>query len=203
MTTSGKPTQPVDSGFILWLTGMSGAGKSTLAQTLRVQLESQHGPVQVLDGDEVRTYLSRGLGFSREDREENVRRIGYVARLLARHRVAVIVAAISPYRNSREEVRRLAAEFSIPFVEVYVRASLDTLVRRDVKGLYKKALAGEIPQFTGITDPYECPEAPEVVVSTDSGTVEGERDHILEALRARGLLAKEELRPDFHPCHYK
>ncbi|HLM45443.1 MAG TPA: adenylyl-sulfate kinase, partial [Myxococcaceae bacterium] len=101
---------PADRGFILWLTGMSGAGKSTLARALRATLESRNRPVQVLDGDEVRTYLSRNLGFSREDREENVRRIGYVARLLAHHGVAVIVAAISPYRNSREEVRRLAAE---------------------------------------------------------------------------------------------
>jgi adenylylsulfate kinase len=188
--TGGKPTQPVDSGFILWLTGMSGAGKSTLAQALRAQLESHHRPVQILDGDEVRANLSRGLGFSREDREENVRRIGYVAQLLARHRVAVIVAAISPYRTSRDEVRGLAAEAGLPFVEVHVQASMDTLVRRDVKGLYKKALAGEIPQFTGISSPYETPEAPEVVVCTDTGTVDGERDRILEALLARGLLAR-------------
>jgi adenylylsulfate kinase len=187
------PAQLGDGGFILWLTGMSGAGKSTLAQALRAHLESWHWSVQVLDGDEVRAHLSRGLGFSREDREENVRRIGYVARLLARHRVAVIVAAISPYRSSREEVRRLAAEVGIPFVEVHAQASLDTLIRRDVKGLYKKALAGEIPQFTGISAPYESPEAPEVVVCTDAGTVEGERDHILEALLARGLIA--------HPPH--
>jgi adenylylsulfate kinase len=179
------------SGFVLWLTGMSGAGKSTLAFALRSQLEP-HQPVEVLDGDEVRTHLSRGLGFSREDREENVRRIGYVARLLARHGVAVIVAAISPYRSSREEVRRLTAEFGSPFVEVYVQADLDTLIRRDVKGLYKKALAGEIPQFTGISAPYESPETPEVVVCSDAGmTVEGGRDHILEALRAMRLLARE------------
>jgi adenylylsulfate kinase len=187
-TTGGKPTSPADCGFILWLTGMSGAGKSTLAQALRATLESRNRPVQVLDGDEVRTYLSRNLGFSREDREENVRRIGYVARLLAHHRVAVIVAAISPYRSSREEVRRLAAEDCIPFLEVHVQATLDTLIRRDVKGLYQRALAGEIPQFTGISDPYECPEAPEVVVCTDAASVEGERDRIVEALLSRGVL---------------
>src|SRR5689334_20494643 len=169
---------------------MSGAGKSTLAKALRERLEPQH-PVEVLDGDEVRTHLSRGLGFSREDREENVRRIGYVARLLARHGVAVIVAAISPYRGSRGEVRHLAAEYDIPFVEVHVRADLDALIRRDVKGLYKKALAGELPQFTGISAPYESPETPEVVVRSDSETVEDGRDLILEALCARRLLAWE------------
>jgi adenylylsulfate kinase len=189
------PAQLAESGFILWLTGMSGAGKTTLAQALREQLAPLR-PVEVLDGDEVRTYLSRGLGFSREDREENVRRIGYVARLLARQRVAVLTAAISPYRSSRDEVRRLAAQDSIPFIEVYAQASLDSLVRRDVKGLYKKALAGEIPHFTGISDPYEAPEAPDVVVHTNLETVEASRDCILEALRARGLLARVKASPD-------
>lgn len=176
-------------GFILWLTGMSGAGKSTLSQALRERMEPQL-PVEILDGDEVRRYLSRGLGFSREDRVENVRRIGYVARLLARHRVAVIVAAISPYRDSRDEVRQLATEAGICFLEVYAQASLEALIRRDVKGLYKKALAGEIQHFTGISDPYESPEAPEVVVRTDEETLEAGRERILEALRARGLLGQ-------------
>lgn len=174
------------SGFILWFTGMSGAGKSTLSQAVRLQLEPVR-PVEILDGDEVRTFLSRGLGFTRPDREENVRRIGYVARLLARHHVAVISAAISPYRSSRDEVRRLATEMGIPFIEVYARASLDALVRRDVKGLYKKALAGEIPHFTGISDPYEPPESPEVTVRTDVETVEVGVERILVALRERGL----------------
>ncbi len=177
------------TGFILWLTGMSGAGKSTLSHALREHLEPQL-PVEILDGDEVRRYLSRGLGFSREDRVENVRRIGYVARLLARHRVAVIVAAISPYRDSRDEVRQLAAEAAIPFLEVYAKASLEALIHRDVKGLYKKALAGEIQHFTGISDPYEPPEAPEVVVRTDEESLEAGRERILEALRARDLLAR-------------
>jgi adenylylsulfate kinase len=173
-------------GFILWFTGMSGAGKSTLSQAVRRRLEPSCR-VEVLDGDEVRTFLSRGLGFTRPDREENIRRIGYVARLLARHDVAVISAAISPYRDSREEVRRLATELGIPFLEVYAQASLEALIRRDVKGLYKKALAGEIPHFTGISDPYEPPESPEITVRTDAETVEVGVERILAALRERGL----------------
>jgi len=176
-------------GFILWFTGMSGAGKSTLSTAVRRRLEGGHS-VEVLDGDEVRAFLSRGLGFTRPDREENIRRIGYVARLLARHRVAVISAAISPYRESRDEVRKLATEAGIPFIEVYARASLESLVQRDVKGLYKKALAGEIPHFTGISDPYEPPESPEVTVRTDSETVEVGVERILTALRERGLIAR-------------
>ena len=175
-------------GFILWFTGMSGAGKSTLSLAVRRLLEGTHS-VEVLDGDEVRTFLSRGLGFTRPDREENIRRIGYVARVLARHRVAVISAAISPYRDSRDEVRRLATEAGTPFIEVYAKASLEALVQRDVKGLYKKALAGEIPHFTGISDPYEPPESPEVTVYTDSETVEQSVERILAALRQRGLTA--------------
>ncbi|OJT20805.1 adenylyl-sulfate kinase [Archangium sp. Cb G35] len=175
-------------GFIVWFTGMSGAGKSTLSQAIRDRLQPTRS-VEVLDGDEVRTFLSRGLGFTRPDREENIRRIGYVARILARHRVAVISAAISPYRDSRDEVRRLASEEGIPFIEVYARASLDVLVRRDVKGLYKKALAGEIPHFTGISDPYEAPESPEVMVHTDSETVEASVERVLFTLRERGLIA--------------
>jgi adenylylsulfate kinase len=176
-------------GFILWLTGLSGAGKSTLAQAVRPRLEPAH-EVEVLDGDEVRAFLSRGLGFTRTDRDENIRRIGYVARLLARHRVAVLVAAISPYREARDEVRRLAAEQGLPFLEVYVRASLEVLIHRDVKGLYKKALAGEIPHFTGISDPYEPPPAPEVTVPTDSESVEQGVERILSALAARGLFSR-------------
>ena len=174
-------------GFIVWFTGMSGAGKSTLSQAIRNRLQSTRS-VEVLDGDEIRTFLSRGWGFTRPDREENIRRIGYVARILARHRVAVISAAISPYRDSRDEVRRLASEEGIPFIEVYARASLDALVRRDVKGLYKKALAGEIPHFTGISDPYEAPESPEVMVHTDSETVDASVERVLAMLRERGLI---------------
>jgi adenylylsulfate kinase len=180
----GRPT-----GFILWFTGMSGAGKSTLAGAVRQRLEASH-PVEILDGDEIRTFLSRGLGFSKPDREENIRRIGYVARVLARHRVAVIAAAISPYREARDEVRRAAAEQGIAFLEVYARAPLEVLIERDVKGLYKKALAGEIANFTGVSDPYEPPELPEVTVRTDTESVEQGVTRILEALHGRGLLAR-------------
>ncbi|WP_084736321.1 adenylyl-sulfate kinase [Cystobacter ferrugineus] len=174
-------------GFILWFTGLSGAGKSTLASAVRQWLATRY-PVEVLDGDEVRTFLSRGLGFSKPDRDENIRRIGYAARLLAQHRVAVIVAAISPYRQSRDEVRRMATEQGIAFLEVYVRAPLEVLVQRDVKGLYKKALAGELPNFTGVSDPYEPPDAPELTLQTDIESLEGSVARVLELLRGQGPL---------------
>ncbi|AGC45773.1 adenylylsulfate kinase [Myxococcus stipitatus DSM 14675] len=179
---------PRNAGFILWLTGMSGAGKSTLSRALRAHLEPLRS-VEVMDGDEVRTWLTRGLGFSREDREENVRRIGHVARLLARHGVGVIVAAISPYRSSRAEVRQLATEAGLAFVEVYIQAPLDALIARDVKGLYKKALAGELQNFTGVSDPYEAPESPEVIVRSAEEPVEVGLERVLAALQSRGLLA--------------
>ena len=177
-------------GFILWFTGLSGAGKSTLAQAVRERLLGER-PVEILDGDEVRTYLSKGLGFSKEDRDTNIRRIGFVARLLARNGVAVITAAISPYALTRDEVRRLAEADGIPFVEAYASADLDALVARDVKGLYKKALAGEVQHFTGVSDPYEPPETPEVVVQTDRERVAESLDRILGALEERGLLEDE------------
>jgi sulfate adenylyltransferase len=179
-------------GFVLWFTGLSGAGKSTLASALRARLEGDR-LVEVLDGDEVRTYLSKGLGFSKEDRDTNIRRIGYVARLLARNGVAVITAAISPYAATRDEVRRLAEEDGIPFVEAYASADLDALVARDVKGLYKKALAGEVAHFTGVSDPYEPPASPEVVALTDRETVAESVARILSVLEERGLL-EERLR---------
>lgn len=181
-------------GFILWFTGMSGAGKSTLANAVRQRLEATH-PVEILDGDEVRTFLSRGLGFSKPDREENIRRIGYVARVLARHRVAVITAAISPYREARDEVRRAAAGQGLPFLEVYAQAPLEVLIERDVKGLYKKALAGEIANFTGVSDPYEPPERPEVTVHTATESVEQSVARILEALHGVGLVGPGRARP--------
>ena len=174
-------------GFILWLTGLSGAGKSTLAATLSPQL-AKHRSIQILDGDEVRTYLSKGLGFSKEDRDTNIRRIGYVARLLARHGVGVIVAAISPYAQTRDEVRQLAAEDGVAFAEVHVHAELETLIQRDVKGLYRKALAGEIAHFTGVSDPYEPPLAPDLVARSDREPVEQSATRILDALRTRGLI---------------
>ena len=155
---AGVRRAPAGRGFIVWFTGLSGAGKSTLAQALKARLAGER-PLEILDGDEVRTYLSKGLGFSKEDRDTNIRRIGYVARLLARNGAGVITAAISPYREVRDEVRRLAQEDGIPFVEVFASASIEALTARDVKGLYKKALAGEIAHFTGVSDPYEPPAA--------------------------------------------
>src|SRR5688572_10371865 len=157
------PPPRTSKGVIVWLTGLSGAGKSTLSAALRDAIIPSHD-VQVLDGDEIRAYLSKDLGYSRADRETNVRRIGFVARLLARHGIVVVVAAISPYASSRDEVQTLAREEGLEFVEVYVNAPLDTLIGRDVKGLYKRALAGEVEHFTGISDPYEPPTAPDVVV---------------------------------------
>jgi adenylylsulfate kinase len=150
-------------GFTVWFTGLSGAGKSTLAEALRDVLRNRGRLVEVLDGDEVRTNLSKGLGFSKEDRDTNIRRIGYVARLLARNGVAAITAAISPYAAVRDEVRR---EHEVRFVEVYVECPIDELVRRDRKGLYARALKGEIANFTGVSDPYEPPVAPEIAVHT-------------------------------------
>jgi adenylylsulfate kinase len=175
------------TGAILWFTGLSGGGKSTLAEAVgrRVQMAR---PVEILDGDEVRTHLSKGLGFSREDRDTNVRRIGFVARLLARHGVFVITAAISPYAATRNEIRELASGEGIPFLEVFVNPALESLVRRDVKGLYKRALAGEIPHFTGVSDPYEPPASPDIEIKTDAETVADSVERILAALVERRLL---------------
>ena len=173
-------------GFTLWLTGLSGAGKSTLAGELAPLLRERGVPVEVLDGDEVRTHLSKGLGFSREDRDTNIRRIGFVARLLARNGVGVITAAISPYRAVRDEVRAEA----VNFVEVYVRCSLDELVRRDVKGLYARALRGEIEHFTGVSDPYEEPLAPDVVVDSATDSVPESVARIMAVLEERGYLPR-------------
>src|ERR1700734_3874814 len=140
-------------GFTIWLTGMSGAGKSSTSKLLEKYFRDRGANVEVVDGDVVRTFLSKGLGFSKEDRDENIRRIGFVCELLSRNGVIAIAAAISPYRAVREELRA-----RIPnFVEVYVECPIEVLAERDVKGLYKKALAGEIPHFTGVSDPYEPP----------------------------------------------
>lgn len=177
------------AGAILWFTGMSGGGKSTLAQAVGARVAAV-GPLEILDGDEVRTHLSKGLGFSREDRDTNVRRIAFVARLLAKHGVFVITAAISPYAATRDEVRLDAERDGIAFVEVFVNASLEALVRRDVKGLYRRALAGEIAHFTGVSDPYEPPEAPDVEVHTDSESVEESTAKIWAALQSRGILPR-------------
>lgn len=178
----------MSQGFTLWLTGLSGAGKSTLTLALVPELHARGVKVEVLDGDEVRTSLSKGLGFSREDRDTNIRRIGYVSRLLSRNGVGVIAAAISPYTEIRDEVRRDVEADGAAFIEVYVKASLDTLVARDVKGLYKKALAGEIKNFTGVSDPYEAPVNPEVIVESDYETIEESAARILAKLEALRLI---------------
>jgi 3'-phosphoadenosine 5'-phosphosulfate synthase len=175
----------MSKGFVVWFTGLSGAGKSTLAELLRAELALRGRRAEVLDGDEVRTHLSKGLGFSKEDRDTNIRRIGYVARLLARNGGVAISAAISPYREVRDEVRAQAQAF----VEVYVRCSLEELTRRDVKGLYKKALAGEISNFTGVSDPYEPPLDPEVIVDSERETPAESLGRILRTLERLGLLA--------------
>ena len=158
----------MEQGFTLWFTGLSGAGKSTLANLVANELRERAHRVEILDGDEVRTNLSKGLGFSKEDRDINIRRIGYVCNLLARNGVIAISAAISPYRDVRDEVRRAHDRF----FEVFVRCKLDTLVERDVKGLYKKALAGEIKSFTGVSDPYEEPLNPELIVDSSLESID-------------------------------
>jgi adenylyl-sulfate kinase len=173
-------------GFTLWLTGFSGAGKSTIAGAVAERLRADGVAVEVLDGDEVREHLSKGLTFSREDRDINVRRIAYVAKLLCRNGVAVITAAISPYRATRDEARR---EIGEGFIEVYVNASLETCMRRDVKGLYKKAVAGAITAFTGVSDPYEPPLTPDIEVNTERETIDESVNRVLDTLRARGFLA--------------
>jgi adenylyl-sulfate kinase len=153
-------------GFTLWFTGLSGAGKTTIAHLVGPQLEERGLLVEYLDGDVVRTHLSKGLGFSKEDRDTNIERIGWVASRLTRHGGAVIVAAISPYEETRRKARDLVEPFG-PFVEVHVQASVDTCARRDVKGLYAKAFAGELKGFTGVDDPYEAPARPELVLNTE------------------------------------
>ena len=186
----------MSQGFTLWFTGLSGAGKTTLTQEIVPQLKARGVKIEVLDGDEVRTNLSKGLGFSKEDRDTNIRRIGYVARLLARNGVGVIVAAISPYREIRREVRHDIETNGAAFVEVFVKASLDTLVQRDVKGLYKKAIAGEIANFTGVSDPYEEPEAAEIMINSDAETVAESAAKIIAYLEENSLIAPAHFQAD-------
>jgi adenylyl-sulfate kinase len=175
----------MSDGFTLWFTGLSGAGKSTLAWMAAEELRRLGYRVEILDGDEVRTHLSKGLGFSKEDRDTNIRRIGFVCKLLARNGVVAIAAAISPYREIRDEVRKQHERF----FEAYVECPLDTLVERDVKGLYKKALAGELKGFTGVSDPYEPPINHELTVNTSSETPQESLARLLGSLEALGYIS--------------
>jgi adenylylsulfate kinase len=174
----------MSEGFTLWFTGLSGSGKSTLANLVADELRNRGHRVEVLDGDEVRTNLSKGLGFSKEDRDTNIRRIGYVCKLLARNGVIAISAAISPYRDVRDEVR----EMHDRFFEVFVECPLDTLVERDVKGLYKKAIAGEIKNFTGVSDPYEAPLNAELIVNSSLESREESLANLLRTLESLNFI---------------
>lgn len=172
-------------GCTLWFTGLSGAGKSTIATLVSQELLARHVAVEVLDGDDVRTNLSKGLGFSKEDRDTNIKRIGYVAGLLSRHGVIAITAAISPYRQTRDDVRRSIANF----LEVYVRCPIEVCMARDVKGLYEKALAGKIRHFTGIDDPYEEPLHPDLVIDTHLEDSDESAAKVLALLTKQGYIS--------------
>src|ERR671937_2082860 len=175
-------------GFTLWFTGLSGAGKTTIAELVPPELERRGRKVEWLDGDEVREHLCKGLGFSKEDRDTNIDRIGWVASKLTRHGAAVIVSAISPYAEARNRARAMVEEFG-PFVEVFVDAPLAECARRDVKGLYAKAFAGELPAFTGVSDPYERPRRPDLVLPTDGVEPAASSRPLLARLAALGVVA--------------
>jgi adenylyl-sulfate kinase len=177
------------TGFTLWLTGMSGSGKSTVSRLLEQRLLALGLKVEVLDGDIVRTHLCKDLGFTRPDREENIQRIGFLCEILSRNGVIAIAAAISPYRVCRDNVRA-----RIPrFVEVYMKCPLEVLIQRDVKGLYRKAISGEITQFTGISDPYEHPLAPEITIDSSEETAAESVNRILERIEGLGLISTKRI----------
>ena len=173
-------------GVTVWFTGLSGAGKTTIAERLQQVLRERGHNVEILDGDVVRTNLSKGLGFSKEDRDINIRRIGFVCRLLARNGVIAIGAAISPYRDIRDEIRRENGDF----VEVYTKCSIEALTKRDVKGLYAKALSGEIKNFTGVSDPYEEPLNPEVVIDSENETEDESLAKLIAKLEELGYVKR-------------
>ena len=172
-------------GFTLWFTGLSGSGKTTITNQLVKELRKRDVPLEVLDGDIVRENLSKGLGFSKEDRDTNIRRIAFVANLLSRNGVPVITAAISPYKEIRDEAREMMDD---RFIEVYAKASVEVCEQRDVKGLYAKARSGEIKEFTGVSDPYEPPENPEIVIETETQSPEESAQQILSFLEERGVV---------------
>lgn len=172
----------MSNGTLIWLTGLSGAGKTTITQALAPRLSALGHQVEILDGDAVRETLSKGLGFSKEDRDTNILRIGFVANLLAKHGVTVLVSAISPYRDARREVLLEAQKNGVKALEIFVDAPLEVVTVRDTKGLYKKALAGEILHFTGVSDPYEAPLEPDLHLRTDVFSLEQSLQAILEKL---------------------
>jgi adenylylsulfate kinase len=174
-----------EKGFTLWFTGLSGAGKTTISEHLAKELSTRHSKLEILDGDVIRENLSKGLGFSKEDRDTNIRRIAFVADLLSRNGVPVITAAISPYRELRDEARELMGD---RFIEAYVKASVEVCAERDVKGLYEKAFAGEIKEFTGVSDPYEAPLDPELTLDTENESPEESAAKILTFLEERELI---------------
>jgi adenylylsulfate kinase len=182
-----RASNHAERGGIVWLTGLSGAGKSTLASALAARL-AQVRAVELIDGDDARRFLSSGLGFTREERDANVQRIAYVARLLAKHGVLAIISAIAPYAATREELKRLSEEAGHPFVEVHVNAPLETVIERDVKDLYRRAQAGELASFTGIADPYEPPTAPVLEVRTDRETPVESAAKVVRVLARLGLV---------------
>jgi len=173
----------------LWFTGLSGAGKTTIAELVGPELERRGHRVEYLDGDVVRTHLSKGLGFSKDDRDTNIERIGWVASRLTRHGATVLVSAISPYEAARRTARALVEEEGA-FVEVHVATSVKECARRDVKGLYAKAFSGELPEFTGVSDPYEVPGSPELALDTEGLAPRESADRVIQRLAQLGLLAE-------------
>ncbi|HDD63833.1 MAG TPA: adenylyl-sulfate kinase [Thermoprotei archaeon] len=170
----------LEKGCVVWLTGLPGSGKTSIAKIVAKELKKRNKRVEVLDGDEVRRWLSPTEGFTREDRERHLRRVAYVAKLLSRNGVIVLCSFVSPYRKIRSEIRKIIEAENIPFIEVYVKCSLEECIKRDPKGLYKRALRGEIKQMTGIDDPYEEPEKAEVILDAEKKSIEENKEILLQ-----------------------